>query len=161
MEYQDYLEFTKKEEEETNKLLTKLQKKRPRNLDNVFQQAHDEAFEKVDCLKCANCCKTTSPIFRQADIVKIAKKFKMSIKEFEFQYLKKDSDGDFVLQSTPCTFLNADNSCFIYDIRPLACREYPHTNQKRVVQILNLTRENIKICPAVSLVVEKVKKEYN
>jgi len=136
------------------------QKKRPRNLDDIFQEAHDEAFEEIDCLNCANCCKTTSPIFRDVDVAKIAKTFKMTSKDFESQYLKRDTDGDFVLQQTPCTFLNEDNTCFIYDIRPLACREYPHTNQRRVVQVLNLTRENMLICPAVSLVVEKVKKEY-
>lgn len=161
MEYDEHLSFTKKELLENNKLLTKLQKKRPKNLDDVFHKAHDEAFEKIDCLNCANCCKTTSPIFRDVDVLKIAKTFKMTSKEFEAQYLKRDSDGDFVLQQTPCTFLNEDNTCFIYDIRPLACRGYPHTDQRRVVQILDLSRENMLICPAVSLVVEKVKKEYN
>ena len=161
MEYEEHLSYTKKELLENNKLLTKLQKKRPKNLDDVFHEAHDEAFEKIDCLKCANCCKTTSPIFRDVDVSKIAKTFKMTSKEFEAQYLKRDSDGDFVLQQTPCTFLNKDNTCFIYDIRPLACRGYPHTDQRRVVQILDLSRENMLICPAVSLVVEKVKNEYN
>ena len=160
MEYEEHLSFTKKELLENNKLLTKLQKKRPKNLDDVFHDAHDEAFEKIDCLNCANCCKTTSPIFRDVDIAKIAKTFKMTSKDFESKYLKRDSDGDWVLQQTPCTFLNDDNTCFIYDIRPQACSGYPHTNQRRVVQVLNLTRENMLICPAVSLVVEKVKKEY-
>src|SRR3972149_1631468 len=55
----------------------KLKKSTPRNLDDVAHRLHDEAFDDIDCTDCANCCKTTSPIFRQNDIQRIAKRLKM------------------------------------------------------------------------------------
>lgn len=74
------------------------------------------------------------------------------------QYLRKDEDGDFVLQSVPCTFLDQDNYCMIYDARPKACREYPHTDRKKFQQISNLTLKNVAICPATYRIVEEMKK---
>ncbi|XOV67438.1 MAG: YkgJ family cysteine cluster protein [Fluviicola sp.] len=156
MEYQDFLDDHLKNKKEREKYIRKVKKKRPKNLDAVFHQEHDNAFEQIDCLKCANCCKTTSPIFRDVDIQRIAKKLKMTPEAFESAYLKTDEDGDWVLQTSPCTFLQPDNTCFIYDIRPQACREYPHTDRKRMIQIMDLTLKNAEICPAVSKILEKV-----
>ena len=56
---------------ENQKLLKSLSKRK--DLDSIFHKEHEEAFEKIDCLKCANCCKTTSPIFRDVDIERISK----------------------------------------------------------------------------------------
>ncbi|HAG48373.1 MAG TPA: zinc/iron-chelating domain-containing protein, partial [Cryomorphaceae bacterium] len=41
------------------KLFKKLKAKPPRDLDKVVHQLHEDAFRKIDCLDCANCCKTT------------------------------------------------------------------------------------------------------
>ncbi len=84
----------------------------------------------------------------------------MSTVDFENEYLKMDDEGDWVLQESPCHFLLDDNTCFIYEVRPQACREYPHTDRKRMVQILDLTEKNVEICPAVAEVVEKVADHY-
>ncbi len=153
MEYQSDLDQHDKERAEREKLMKKLKKKRPKNLDDSFHEAHDAAFEKIDCLKCANCCKTTSPIFRDIDIQRISKKLRVTPESFEKEYLRKDEDGDWVLLTAPCTFLNEDNTCFIYDIRPMACREYPHTDRKRMIQLMELTMKNADICPAVSRII--------
>lgn len=152
-----YLDAHHSEKAEREKYIGKIKKKRPKNLDTLFHEAHENAFEEIDCLKCANCCKTTSPIFRDVDIQRISKKLKMSSEAFEKKYLRKDEDNDWVLQSAPCTFLMADNTCFIYDIRPQACREYPHTDRKRVIQIMDLTLKNAEICPAVSRILGEVR----
>jgi Fe-S-cluster containining protein len=160
MDYRDDLNYRDGELESFDKLVKRLKKKRPKNLYSIFNDAHDSTFETIDCLKCANCCKTTSPIFRNVDIQRISKKFKVSAREFENQYLMVDSDGDWVLKTAPCAFLQEDNTCFIYDIRPQACREYPHTNRKRMTQILELTRANMEVCPAVSRIFKDVQKEY-
>lgn len=130
-------------------------RKKKKDLDSLFHKKHEEVFKEIDCLQCANCCKTTSPLFTKMDISRISKKFKMKETEFISNYLKIDEDNDYVLQTAPCTFLNADNTCFIYDYRPNACREYPHTNRKNMVQILNLTRKNTEICPAVGKIVDQ------
>ncbi len=139
---------------ENRNLVKKLKKLPPDQLDRTFHDLHERAFEKIDCLDCANCCKTTGPLFTSTDISRIAREFKMKPSEFEETYLRVDEDGDRVLQKTPCTFLGEDNKCLIYNIRPKACREYPHTDRKNMKQILNLTLKNTLVCPAVLKIFE-------
>jgi len=142
-----------------NKLfLGGLKKKNPRELDSNFHTLHEEVFEETDCLTCANCCKTTSPIFYQTDIERIAKFLRLKPGDFIQKYLRVDEDDDFVLQVAPCPFLDVDNFCSVYDVRPKACREYPHTDRKKMVQIMDLTYKNTLVCPAVLEIVERLKK---
>ena len=140
------------------KFFAKLKKKPPKNLDLVMQDLHDAEFEKTDCLTCANCCKTTGPLFTDKDVARIAKHFRMKPQVFIETYLRVDEDNDYVLQSVPCTFLGADNYCSIYDVRPKACREFPHTDRKKFQQISHLTLKNVAICPAAFNIVEDMKK---
>lgn len=123
-----------------------------------MQDLHDEEFRKTDCLTCANCCKTTGPLFTTADIERISRRLRMKAQQFEEMYLRKDEDGDMVLQRVPCTFLDAGNFCTIYDVRPKACREYPHTDRKKFHQITNLTAKNLEICPATYRIIEELKR---
>jgi uncharacterized protein len=143
---------------ENKKFLLGLKKKDPRKMDNVFHAAHDEVFETVDCLTCANCCKTTSPIFYENDIERLAKSFRIKPGEFIDKYLRVDEDNDYVLKSSPCPFLDSENYCMVYENRPKACREYPHTDRKKIIQIMELTHKNTMVCPAVFEMVEKLKK---
>ncbi len=137
--------------------LNKLKQYNQRKLDEVFQTQHDQVFEAIDCLSCANCCKTTSPIFYQKDIERAAKAIRMKPGDFVEKYLVMDTDGDYVLQTAPCPFLAHDNYCLIYQDRPSACREYPHTNRKKVYQLLDLTYKNTFVCPAALQIVEQIK----
>ena len=143
---------------ENKKFFAKLKKKPPKNLDYLMEDLHEAEFEKTDCLECANCCKTTGPLFTDKDVGRIAKHFRMKTQQFISQYLRVDEDNDYVLQSVPCTFLGADNYCSIYDVRPKACREFPHTNRKKFQQISNLTLKNVAVCPAAFKSVEAMKK---
>jgi hypothetical protein len=144
---------------ENKKYFDKLKKKQPKNLDYVMQELHNAEFKKTDCLKCANCCKTTGPLFTSADIERISKHLRQKPQQFIDQYLRIDEDKAYVLQSVPCTFLDNDNTCFIYDVRPKACREFPHTDRKKFHQISDLTLQNVAICPAVFNIVEEMKKK--
>ncbi|MEJ4086843.1 YkgJ family cysteine cluster protein [Galbibacter orientalis] len=150
-------QLAKDKQNENKKYFAKLRKKPPKNIDYVMQELHEAEFEKTDCLTCANCCKTTGPLFTNADIERISKHFKQKPQQFIDTYLKIDEDNDYVLQEVPCTFLGADNYCLIYDVRPKACREYPHTDRKKFQQISNLTIKNTAICPAVYNIVEAMK----
>jgi uncharacterized protein len=132
-------------------------KKHPK-LDDIMQKAHNTAFDEQDCLTCANCCKTTSPIFYAKDIERAAKALRMKAVDFEHTYLRIDEDKDYVLNSSPCPFLMDDNYCSIYESRPTACREYPHTDRKNFYQITELTIKNVDVCPAVVSILEKVEK---
>lgn len=137
--------------------LSTIKKSNPRKIDEAFHRLHEEVFEEIDCLQCANCCKTTSPIFYQADIERASKALRMKPGDFIEKYLTIDEDKDFVLKSSPCTFLDNENFCSIYESRPKACREYPHTNRKKMVQIADLTYKNTLVCPAVLEIVERLK----
>ncbi|EMC27227.1 hypothetical protein SMU85_07934 [Streptococcus mutans ST6] len=138
------------------KFLATLKKKAPKNLDKIVQEVHAEVFREIDCTKCANCCKILGPLFTESDISRIAKHFRMRLPVFEDMYLRVDEDNDKVFKSMPCPFLGEDNLCSIYDIRPKACREFPHTDRKKIYQINHLTIQNTLICPAVYLFVEKL-----
>ncbi|MEL1240774.1 YkgJ family cysteine cluster protein [Flavobacterium flavipallidum] len=151
--------LAKDKQVENKKYFDKLKKKAPKNLDYVMQDLHDAEFRKTDCLECANCCKTTGPLFTSADIERISKHLRLKPQQFIEQYLRVDEDNDYVLQTVPCAFLDTDNTCFIYDVRPKACREFPHTDRKKFQQITNITLKNIPICPAVYNIVEEMKKK--
>ncbi len=154
MEYADKLATLDKQR--VSKSVQKLRKEQPKALDQLFHSLHDEVFERIDCLKCANCCKTTSPLFRDKDIERLAKHLKLKEQQFIEKYLVVDADGDYVFPSAPCPFLLEDNHCSVYEYRPNACREYPHTDRKRMHQILNLTAKNADICPAVADIFQKI-----
>lgn len=139
------------------RLLQQLRKADERDVDQWFHDAHEEVFSRTDCLTCANCCKTTSPIFQPNDIERVAKALRMRPGDFTEKFLKIDEDNDFVLKSTPCPFLLPDNRCSVYDHRPRACREYPHTDRRKMVQIFDLTYRNTLVCPAVLEIIEKVR----
>lgn len=141
----------------TKKLFSRLRKSKSRHLDKVVHEIHDHVFDRVNCLQCANCCKTISPILHQNDIDRLAKTMKMTSRNFMDQYITLDADNDFVFNRTPCPFLGSDNYCAVYNDRPKACREYPHTNRKRFHQILPLTVRNAEVCPAVYEIVETLK----
>ena len=138
------------------KLLQQLKKKNHREVDKLFHEAHDEVFAKTDCLECGICCKTTGPLFTDKDIVRIAKHLRMPAQQFIEKYLRIDEDKDYVLQSVPCTFLDSENYCTIYEERPKACREYPHTDRVNQQQIFRLTEKNAEICPAVENILRKI-----
>ena len=127
---------------ETKNFFNKLKKRAPKNLDTQVAQIHDEVFEETSCMSCANCCKTTGPLFTKQDIERISKYLGMKPAQFEQQYLRVDDDDDWVLKKTPCSFLADDNACTIYDFRPKACREFPHTDRKKIYQIAKLTQKN-------------------
>jgi hypothetical protein len=149
---------SRNKEQENRRFLSQLKKKDSRKVDDVFHALHGEVFEEIDCLACANCCKTTSPIFYQNDIERLAKSLRMKPGDFIATYLKIDEDDDYVLKSSPCPFLDTDNFCSVYNERPKACREYPHTDRKKMVQITDLTLRNTMVCPAVFEMVERFKK---
>ena len=151
-------EKAKDKHKENKKFFAKLRKKPPKDLDRQMQEMHDEEFSRTNCLDCANCCKTTGPLFTNKDIERISKHLKLKPQQFIEQYLRIDEDKDYVLQEVPCTFLSADNYCLIYDVRPKACREFPHTDRKDFHKISNLTLKNTAICPAAYNIVEEMKR---
>lgn len=160
MNLEEFQKEAKRQAPVNKKFLAGLKKKDARLVDNAFHTVHDQVFDEINCLDCANCCKTTSPIFYQTDIERVAKFLKMKPGDFVEKFLMVDEDRDFVLKTAPCPFLDGDNYCTVYEARPRACREYPHTNRKKVVQIMELTYKNTLVCPAVLEMVKRLQKIF-
>lgn len=117
---------------------------------------HEEAFEKINCLECAACCKNYSPRFKTPDIKRISKHLNQKESDFIETYLRIDEDGDYVVKSTPCPFLHADNYCSIYEVRPSDCVRFPYTNEDVFIKRTNITLKNAEFCPIVFHVLEKL-----
>jgi len=141
--------LTDKNRQEITAFIKKLRKKNPKNLDDVVHTLHHEAFDSFNCLDCANCCRTIGPRLTGKDIDRLAKHLRMKPSGFQEQYIENDEDGDLVFKAHPCPFLLPDNFCMVYESRPKACREYPHTDRKKFVQILELSHKNCETCPVV------------
>jgi hypothetical protein len=122
---------------------------------------HEEAFEKIDCLTCANCCKNFSPRFKPPDLRRISKVVGMKESEFIATYLRMDEEGDYVLITKPCPFLGEDNFCSIYENRPSDCKRFPYTDEDVFVKRPAITQKNSTFCPIVYYVIEKLILEVN
>jgi len=146
----------KQAENEAKRLALLLKRQRPRQLDSLMQEAHDKAFSCIDCLECANCCTTTGPLLTDTDIKRVSKHLRVKDVDFVKTYVRIDADGDQVFKSMPCPFLGAANYCSIYEHRPKACRDYPHTDRVKQHQLLDLHIQNKEICPAVEQVLKEV-----
>ncbi len=139
------------------KTIDGIRKMRKGNADDLIHKLHYKAFETIDCLQCANCCTTTGPLLTDKDTGRIAKYLRLKHSQFMNDYVRIDEDQDYVFKSMPCTFLGVDNYCRIYEVRPKACREYPHTNRVNQQGILSITRKNVKLCPAVAQIFLEIK----
>ena len=153
----DLLNNWQKKSAERQKVYTQFLQRADKN--KVLKQLpalHEEAFSKIDCLQCANCCKNYSPRFKTPDIKRISKHLKMRESEFIETYLKVDEDGDFVVKLTPCPFLGADNFCSIYEQRPSDCRRFPYTDEDVFIKRQKLTLKNSTFCPITYYTLEKL-----
>jgi hypothetical protein len=129
------------------------------NRNDILKQLpdlHEEAFSQIDCLQCARCCKNYSPRFKTPDIKRISRLLKMKESVFIDTYLKLDEEGDYVVKSTPCPFLGADNYCSIYEDRPSDCRRFPYTDEDVFLKRPRITLKNASFCPAVYYVLERL-----
>ncbi len=151
-----YTEFVKEAKENQGKYRNFLKKANKNKVLEKLPALHEEAFSKIDCLECANCCRNYSPRFKMPDIKRISKLFRMKESQFIDTYLNLDSDGDYVVKSSPCPFLGDDNKCSIYEDRPRDCARYPYTDEDVLIKQPKLTLVNATICPAMHYVMEKL-----
>ena len=117
---------------------------------------HQAVFEETDCLQCANCCKSIPPIVSKRDAKRIAIQLNLSLKAFYEMYLITDNDGDTVINSSPCPFLEEDNKCKIYEHRPSACRQYPHSGDYLFFKNIKHHKRNAKYCPALLEILKRL-----
>ncbi len=155
---EDLKKKAEKGEKSSLEWISTFRKKQAKKLDDKAQELHEEIFNEINCLDCANCCKSISPTLYDKDIERLSKSLRLKPSEFMEKYLEIDEENDYVFRQTPCPFLDSENYCLVYENRPKACREYPHTNRPRFYQILKLTVKNSFVCPAAYYVMEGIKK---
>jgi Fe-S-cluster containining protein len=110
---------------------------------------HEAAFEKVNCLDCARCCKNYSPRFKMPDIKRVSKYLRIKETVFIDTYLSMDQEGDYVANTKPCPFLGKDNACSIYEHRPSDCQRFPYTDEDVFFKRPVITMKNAEFCPIV------------
>lgn len=140
------------------RFLSRIQKNAPRQLDQLAEKVDKEVWAEIDCISCANCCKTMSPTYSQKDIRRISAYLGMSVKEFKKEWLiKEKSSGDWLNKTAPCQFLDLKtNMCGIYDVRPSDCSGFPHLPKKKMVEYIHVHKQNLEFCPATFRMVEKM-----
>ena len=131
-----------------------MRNKKPADLDYQMQEIHEEVFKSIDCLECANCCRSLGPRITTRDIAQLSKSMQIKPIQFIEQFLRIDEDNDYVFKTMPCPFLEPDNYCRVYENRPQACREYPHLDRRKFIQIIEITKKNREVCPAVYEAIE-------
>jgi hypothetical protein len=155
----DFLKTWQKQSADRRKVFRQFLQKADKNKTlKQLPALHDEAFAVINCLKCANCCRNYSPRFKTPDIKRISRHLRMKEGQFIETYLRLDKDGDYVVKSTPCPFLGADNFCSIYEQRPSDCVRFPYTNEDVFIKRQELTLKNSSFCPIVYYVLDKLVK---
>ncbi|MBK8518513.1 MAG: YkgJ family cysteine cluster protein [Saprospiraceae bacterium] len=146
-------------DKKSNELFLKqISTQKEENILPLISDIHHRVFSETDCLTCANCCKTTPPLVIQEDVFRISRYLGISAKNFIKTFVIVDFNGEMILKNVPCTFLNNQNACTIYEVRPEACRRYPHTNEKGYAKRKSLNLANTLICPAALKILRELKK---
>jgi uncharacterized protein len=142
--------------------LTRLEHKNPKGLNELVIEADAKVWKEVDCLGCANCCKTMSPTYTREDVKRISKHLNMTGRAFREKWLYKDRTGDWMNKKQPCQFLDLQtNMCSIYAVRPRDCAGFPHHTKRKMVGYMHMYKQNIEYCPATYKLVERVMEEAN
>jgi Fe-S-cluster containining protein len=83
--------------------------------------------EQIECLECANCCRTATARLVDRDIDRVAKAAGMKRDRFLRECTEMTEDEGRILKRTEagCIFLNG-NECLVYEGRPASCEDFPH-----------------------------------
>ena len=122
----------------------------------LAQTTHDEVFQEMDCLTCANCCKSIPPMLSNRDTKRLAKHLGLTPNLFSDKYTIIDNDGDLVMNASPCPFLQEDNKCSVYEVRPAACRLYPHSGEALFIKNKTHHKRNMKYCPGLMEIMDRL-----
>jgi hypothetical protein len=117
---QDWKKHAEKDEESNFRFLRSLKMvPNPDRIDALASELHADAFGRIDCTRCANCCKTMRPGVSAEDIERIAEHLGMSCEAFTAAYLEANQDkGGLPDQGGPVPVLGLGRS--LHDLRDQA-----------------------------------------
>ena len=94
-----------------------------------FQVVAADIQAHIDCRSCANCCRNATVSLSRFDVDKIASFFRITAEDAARRYMDPDPEAPALRNlrnsASGCIFLE-QNLCTIYDVRPKACRDFPH-----------------------------------
>ena len=99
--------------------------------DRILRRIAEGIQEQIDCIQCANCCKTSTTGVTERDVEKLARHLRITPQQFIDRYTMMEDDvGTMVrilkyTEGTGCVFLEG-NLCSVYEARPGICQRYPH-----------------------------------
>lgn len=157
MDLEEFRVKAGKEKDDLVTFLNMVEERPPDGLPDVIGTADRLVWLETDCLLCANCCKTMTPSFTKDDITRIATHLRMKPATFKEKWLKLEpKSGHWVNVTQPCQFLQPDNKCSIYAVRPADCAEFPH-HDKQFGLYNDTFKKNVVHCPATNLLVRKMR----
>lgn len=152
--WSNWQRLKEKEKSRQLRILERVKKRKPDF--SQISEIHESVFGQFDCLSCANCCKTARPTFNRTDIRRIARHMGYTEGELEKAYLQEDAQGDFVPRTMPCPFLESNNDCRIYDVRPASCRSFPHTDVRDAWNRSKHMAATAQVCPAAFAIIQRL-----
>ena len=153
------LRLAEEKESENREFLIFLQHYDHKKVDKIVHRLGEKYLREYNCLKCGNCCQSLIPSLSHAKILEISNELNMSVEEFKERYILKEIPGGYVLKGEGCPFMQEDNKCAIYQIRPEACSSFPHLHKDNINHRLEELLDNSLICPIVYYVLEELKEE--
>jgi|SRR3989304_3182429 len=96
-------------------------------------------LKKVRCMKCGFCCKSCNVMLSKQDIDSLCKFLRCDFQELYEKYLDKNARMPYL--KLPCPFLNKDNECDVYPVRPKTCKEFPFNELTVIVDPCLLGKE--------------------
>ncbi len=148
--------YAEEREEENNIFRAWLKDKDDKALDITVHAINDTVSAGIDCMACANCCKTLLISVTPEELASCSNHIGFSENEFKEKYLEESLKGNLYINTTPCHFL-ANNKCSIYTNRFADCREFPHLHKPGFRDRLLGTFLHYGKCPIVFNVIEELK----
>lgn len=124
----------------------------------------NQNYFSFECTKCGKCCFGPGKVyFAKKDLKLIQNYFKIQDQDwenFKKKFIDLEENQLYIHQpKDKCFFLNKNNQCSIYPIRPLQCKSFPFwpSNFSCIQNLQNLIRE----CPGSSLTRTKKNSFYS
>lgn len=128
------------------------------DLDEKVHEITNTITPLIDCTACGACCKNLMINLTEENILPVANNLGLSIPAFKEQYVEESSQGQMIMNTIPCHFLN-DNKCTVYADRFTECREFPHLHKNNFKGRLFGTLMHYAMCPIIFNVIETLKVE--
>lgn len=108
------------------------------------------------CQRCGKCCREFKNfVMSKAELKKIAKYLGIQWKALKKTLKVKLRANKYYIKQ-PCPFLNEDNVCTIYTVRPLNCIRFPIEAMMQDPKLLKLWYQ----CPALMEYLPRIYKEH-